>query len=159
MTPGFNEDEYKALWMGFAPRPIASEDELEPTERRIWQLLAVDQRSFTQEVYLSVLTSMVAAWEDEHVTIPRLETQQLANELLNERGLRQKDLVPIFGTESIVSEVLSGKRRLQLDHVTGLAEFFHVPVAVFFPRDPQRKSTSGSSELRRPARPSRQRAV
>jgi len=133
MTPGFNEDEYKALLMGYPPRPITSEDALRATEQRIWQLLGIDERTAAQEAYLSVLTAMVAAWEDEHVTIPPLEPQTLIGELLKERGLRQKDLVPIFGTASIVSEVLSGKRRLQLDHVTGLAQFFHVPVAVFLP--------------------------
>jgi len=136
MTPGFNEDEYKALLMGYPPRPITSEDELEPTEQRIWQLLEADTLTPAQETYLSMLTAMVADWEDAHVTIPPLEPQELIAELLKERGLRQKDLVPIFGTESIVSEVLSGKRRLHLNHVAGLAEFFHVPVAVFFPKVP-----------------------
>jgi HTH-type transcriptional regulator/antitoxin HigA len=52
--------------------------------------------------------------------------------LLTERGLRQKDLVPVFGTESIVSEVLSGKRELQTKHIERLAVFFHVSPAAFF---------------------------
>jgi HTH-type transcriptional regulator/antitoxin HigA len=52
--------------------------------------------------------------------------------LLFERGLRQKDLVPIFGTESIVSEVLAGKRELQAKHIARLAEFFHVSPSAFF---------------------------
>jgi HTH-type transcriptional regulator/antitoxin HigA len=52
--------------------------------------------------------------------------------LLEDRGLRQKDLVPLFGTESIVSEVLSGKRELQSKHIEGLAQFFNVSPAAFF---------------------------
>ena len=39
-----------------------------------------------------------------------LSGAELVKARLAERGLRQKDLVPLFGTESIVSEVLSGKR-------------------------------------------------
>jgi hypothetical protein len=46
--------------------------------------------------------------------------------LCQERELRQKDPVASFGTESIVSEVFAGKRRLQTKHVTGLAGFFPV---------------------------------
>ncbi|WP_341527084.1 hypothetical protein [Nostoc sp. UHCC 0302] len=47
-------------------------------------------------------------------------------------GLRQKDLVPILKTESIVSEVLSGQRKLTVNHIARLAEFFHISPAAFF---------------------------
>jgi HTH-type transcriptional regulator/antitoxin HigA len=53
--------------------------------------------------------------------------------LLVEFGLRQKDLVPIFKTESIVSEVLNGRRNLTVEHIQQLAVFFHISPAVFFP--------------------------
>ncbi len=39
--------------------------------------------------------------------------------------------MPIFGTPSIVSEVLSGKRRLALTHIRRLAARFGVPADVF----------------------------
>ncbi|MBV9326968.1 MAG: transcriptional regulator [Chloroflexi bacterium] len=113
------------------PRPIESRADLERTERWIWQLLDREPRTAAEEAYLSVLTTLVRAWEDAHVSIPMLEPRELVKALLEERGQRQKDLVPIFGTESIVSEVLAGKRRLQLDHVRGLAAFFNLPAAVF----------------------------
>jgi HTH-type transcriptional regulator / antitoxin HigA len=61
-----------------------------------------------------------------------LSGAELIKALLTERGLRQKDLVPLFGTESIVSEVLSGKRELQTRHIERLAEFFHISPAAFF---------------------------
>jgi HTH-type transcriptional regulator/antitoxin HigA len=52
--------------------------------------------------------------------------------LLDEFGLRQKDLVPIFKTESIVSAVLNGQRQLTANHIRQLAEFFHISPAAFF---------------------------
>lgn len=52
--------------------------------------------------------------------------------LLAERGLPQRDLAPLFGAESIVSEVLNGKRELQAKHIARLATFFHVSPAAFF---------------------------
>jgi HTH-type transcriptional regulator/antitoxin HigA len=48
--------------------------------------------------------------------------------------LRQKDVVPIFGSESIVSEVLHKKRNLNKTHIEKLSKRFHVSPAVFFPR-------------------------
>jgi len=46
--------------------------------------------------------------------------------------LRQKDLIDVFGTESIVSDVLHGKRDLTKEHIRRLSARFHVSPAVFF---------------------------
>lgn len=53
--------------------------------------------------------------------------------LIEESSVRQKDLVPIFKTESIVSDVLKGKRKLTVEHIQKLGEFFNVSPAEFFP--------------------------
>jgi HTH-type transcriptional regulator/antitoxin HigA len=132
VTPGFNEAEYAALLDSYAPRPIEDEGDLQRTEELIWEMLAIDERSRAQEAYLTLLTEQVERWEQEHVTIPPLSDIALIQALLVERGLRQRALAPVFGTESIVSEVLSGKRELQRKHIQGLADFFHVSPAVFF---------------------------
>jgi len=46
--------------------------------------------------------------------------------------LRQKDLAPVFGSESIVSEVLNGKRELNRTQIEKLSRRFGVSPAVFF---------------------------
>jgi HTH-type transcriptional regulator/antitoxin HigA len=53
-------------------------------------------------------------------------------ELMEANGLRQKDLVSIFGTPSIISEVLNGKRRLTTEHIRKLSRRFHVSPELFF---------------------------
>ncbi|MDP2788356.1 MAG: transcriptional regulator [Pseudomonadota bacterium] len=50
--------------------------------------------------------------------------------LMEEHGLKQADL-PEVGPQSVVSEVLSGKRALNLRQVKTLATRFHVPMEVF----------------------------
>src|SRR6266567_3310643 len=132
MTPGFDENEYRALLTAYPPRPIEEEAQLPHVEERIWELLAIDERTPAQDAYLTLLSGLVERWETEHVEIPPLTGIELVKALLAERELRQKDLVPVFGTESIVSEVLSGKRDLQAKHIEGLANFFHVSPVVFF---------------------------
>jgi HTH-type transcriptional regulator/antitoxin HigA len=39
---------------------------------------------------------------------------------------RQKDLAPLFGSESVVSEVLRGKRSLNKHHVQNVSRHFKV---------------------------------
>jgi HTH-type transcriptional regulator/antitoxin HigA len=53
--------------------------------------------------------------------------------LIDRHGLKQRDLAVELGGESVVSEVLSGKRRLNAAHIEELSKRFHVSPAVFFP--------------------------
>jgi HTH-type transcriptional regulator/antitoxin HigA len=46
--------------------------------------------------------------------------------------LKQKDLLDIFGTPSIISEVLGEKRGLTVEHIRRLSRRFHVSPEVFF---------------------------
>jgi HTH-type transcriptional regulator/antitoxin HigA len=51
--------------------------------------------------------------------------------LMDQRELRQADLLPVFGSRSVVSDVLNGKREPSKAHVRKLAEFFHISAEVF----------------------------
>jgi HTH-type transcriptional regulator/antitoxin HigA len=51
---------------------------------------------------------------------------------MDQNGLKQKDLIDVFGTPSIVSKVLSGKRELNKDHISRLSQRFHVSPELFF---------------------------
>ena len=52
--------------------------------------------------------------------------------LLDQNGLSQRDMAAELGSESTVSLVLSGKRRLNRDHIARLSQRFHVLPSVFF---------------------------
>jgi antitoxin component HigA of HigAB toxin-antitoxin module len=53
-------------------------------------------------------------------------------ELMAANNLKQKDLAPLFGSESMVSEVLHGKRELNKQHIEKLSQRFKVSPALFF---------------------------
>ena len=50
---------------------------------------------------------------------------------MEQANLKQKDLVPIFGSKGKVSEVLSGKRELSLAMIRKLVNELGIPAAVF----------------------------
>jgi HTH-type transcriptional regulator/antitoxin HigA len=52
--------------------------------------------------------------------------------LMDSNNLRQVDLLDVFGTASVASEVLRGKRELSKTHITRLSRRFHVSPALFF---------------------------
>jgi len=51
--------------------------------------------------------------------------------LTEDRKLRQRDLIPVLGASSVISDILNGKRSISKTHARKLAGFFHVPVSLF----------------------------
>ncbi len=131
-TRGTDRAAYQALVASFAPRPIHQEKQLTETIARIDELLTKSRRTAAEDDYLVLLSDVVEDWESKHVEIPEVNGVGLIRALLKDRNLRQHDLAGIFGTDSIVSEVLSGKRELQRKHIEQLAHFFKVSPAAFF---------------------------
>jgi len=72
------------------------------------------------------------ACEEEHHAIPDASPLEVLRTLMDANGLRRKDLVSIFGSESIVSEVLHKKRDLNKTHIEKLSKRFHISPAAFF---------------------------
>ncbi|MDR1063276.1 MAG: transcriptional regulator [Azoarcus sp.] len=79
---------------------------------------------------VSLIGERVAEYEKRAHPLPELPPHELLRELMTEWGLNQSDL-PEVGTQSIISEILSGKRALNLRQIKALAKRFAVPVEVF----------------------------
>jgi HTH-type transcriptional regulator / antitoxin HigA len=124
-------EEYLALVRAFPLVSIRDETHLAEALAVIDRLLDRPQRSTAEEEYLRALTDLVETCAFSYVAIPTVSGVEALRYLMEEHGLTQADLAPLFGTRSIVSEVLAGKRRLALSHIARLAERFGVPADVF----------------------------
>ena len=122
---------YLALVQRFPLRPLRSEHDLDRAVALIDELLDRPDLTASEQDYLSVLGDLVEAYEDKHVAMPDASGVDVLRHLMAEHNLRQIDLAPLFGSKSIVSEVLSGKRPLALNHIRKLSERFGVPADVF----------------------------
>lgn len=100
---------------------------------------------------------LVEKYEEEHHQIASASPVEVLRELMEANDLRQKDLTREFGTESVVSEVLNGKRKLNKDHIEKLSKRFHISPAAFFEASgPALDTGSGKRVLvRRKSRDSR----
>lgn len=128
-----DSNHYLQLLQQFPPRPIKSEEELSATQAVIDDLIDSGNLGPDEQDYINVLGSLVYEYEQEHVAIPDLYGVDLLEALIAELGLRQKDLVGIFKTESIVSSILNRKRKFTVEHIEKLADFFNVSTSAFFP--------------------------
>ena len=115
-----------------SPTPIRSERQYQEYLSVLDKLASNDNRTSEEEKYAEVLITLIEAYEEEHHSIPDASPVEVLRMLMDANGLRQKDLVSIFGSESIVSEVLHKKRDLNKTYIEKLSKRFHISPAAFF---------------------------
>ena len=127
-----NEAAYGKLLARALPRVIETKEE---NERMIAVLEKLDTRGrplTPEEAQLAALmTVLIQQFEENHYPLGHAELVEALRVLMEDRSLRQRDLIPIFGSSSVVSDVLKEKRSISKTHARKLAEFFHVPVGLF----------------------------
>ncbi len=125
--------EYSTLLKKVPPKVIRTEEDNTKYTEILYDL---DRRSKTltpaEKELADLLTLLIEDFEEKRYRLPRAEPLDALRFLMDQHGLKQKDLVDMFGTPSIVSEVLSGKRELNKDHIKRLSDRFHVSPELFF---------------------------
>jgi HTH-type transcriptional regulator/antitoxin HigA len=125
--------EYIELLKKFPPRVIRTEKENEACTELLYELDRSSKKLTSAEKELAeLLTLLIEDFEDRSYQLPRAKPLEVLQFLIDQHGLLQKDLADVFGTPSIVSEVLSGKRELNKDHIKRLSRRFHVSPELFF---------------------------
>ncbi|HEU0175549.1 MAG TPA: transcriptional regulator [Blastocatellia bacterium] len=89
-------------------------------------------RSPEEDRLLKLIATLCMNFEEKYYNVEEGVTPaSILADLMSERGLKQADLLPIFGSSSVVSEVLSGKRGVTKTQAKALARFFKLPVELF----------------------------
>ena len=78
-----------------------------------------------------MLTVLIEDFEARHYPLPPVAPHEALKALMEERGLRHRDIWPVLGNKGVASEILNGKRSISKAQAKKLAEFFHVPVELF----------------------------
>jgi HTH-type transcriptional regulator / antitoxin HigA len=129
---GLNAREYQRLLDRTLPRVIRTEAENEHYLELLAQLDArSDELSSAEKELADLLTLLVEDFEEQHYALKAAPPVEVLRELMRVHDLKQRDLTDIFGTPSIVSEVLKGKRKFTTDHIRKLSQRFHVSSELF----------------------------
>jgi HTH-type transcriptional regulator / antitoxin HigA len=124
--------EYSALLSRALPTVIRSEAE---NERHLGMLEELDNKgrrmTAAERRMADLLSLLIEDFEEKHYSLKASTPLEVLRELIQANNLKQKDLVDVFGTPSIVSEVLHGKRQFTTEHIRRLSRRFHVSPEVF----------------------------
>ena len=80
--------------------------------------------------FMEILAIVIEDYENQHYAEPKGSPVESLKQLMKEHDINQSDLKEI-GSQGVVSEVLSGKRNLNMRQIKLLAKRFNVSRAVF----------------------------
>jgi HTH-type transcriptional regulator / antitoxin HigA len=130
-TNEMSDSVYAKLLAKSLPRPIRTEGEHQRLIQRLLELDERDDPSPEEEALAEVLTLLIEDYEDRYYPLPRVSPNESLKALMEERGLKHKDIWPILGNKGAATEVLAGRRSISKAQAKRLAEFFRVPVDLF----------------------------
>jgi len=113
-------------------RKPKTEDDYDRLVQALDELLEMtgDDESHPLMSLVDILGDWIAEWDRNHHPMREASGAEVLAYLMREHRLSQSDL-PGVGTQSVVSEILSGKRQLNLRQIRWLAERFGVSVETF----------------------------
>ena len=123
----------EAHWATIRPLlTIRNERDYERAVKRMETLLDEIGSDERHPLYslLDTLGTLLQAYEEQHYAIPDATGAGVLEYLMEEHGLTQSQL-PEVGSQGVVSEVLSGKRELNVRQIRELSKRFKVSPAVF----------------------------
>jgi HTH-type transcriptional regulator/antitoxin HigA len=126
-------DQLKTNWANISPLlTIRNEKEYGAAVKHLNELLDEIGSNEKHPLYtlLDTLGTLVHAYEEKHYPIPDVGGAEILRFLMKEHGLTQSDL-PEVGSQGVVSEILNGKRELNIRQIRTLSERFNVSAAVF----------------------------
>ncbi len=123
--------EYQRLLGESLPHVIQTQEENEYYLKMLEELDARRQHTPAEEKLAELLTLLVEEFEARHYALKPSSPLEALRELMRANRLKQKDLLDVFHTRSIVSEVIRGKRRLTVEHIRRLSQRFGVSPELF----------------------------
>jgi HTH-type transcriptional regulator/antitoxin HigA len=121
---------YGQLLAETLPRVIQSDRE---NDRLIAEMERIDTlpHPTPEQKALSGLIALLVEEYERRYDLGHADPLEALKHLMDDRGIRQRDLVPVFGSSGVTSDVLNGKREISKQHARRLAEFFAVPASLF----------------------------
>lgn len=123
---------YLARVRQFPLRPIRTAAEHDAAITLIDELIDARKLTLAEKDYLEVLSNLVEAYEDRTCAMKPACDADMLRFLIEQNGISQAQTAA--GTaipESTISEVISGKRKLNRGQIAKIASFFRVEPGVF----------------------------
>jgi HTH-type transcriptional regulator/antitoxin HigA len=129
---GLNAARYGKLCSETLPKVIENDEEFDRMVDHLERLTFKPDASLEEKALAGLLEKLIVGYDDEHYPIPDVPPHRMLRFLMERRGLKQADLVPVLGSRAQVSDLVNGKRGISKNQIKKLAEYFKVSAELFF---------------------------
>jgi HTH-type transcriptional regulator/antitoxin HigA len=123
---------YGKLLAAELPQPIQNDREFDRMTARLEALDFAKRELKPEEKALrEILAALIEVYDKGHHDIREQPPFEMVKHLMEQRGLKQADLVPVLGSRAQVSDLVNGKRGISKAQVKLLAKYFGVSPELF----------------------------
>jgi HTH-type transcriptional regulator/antitoxin HigA len=135
MTGTINNTKYAEILATALPRKIETEEENERVLKIVESLMSKGENNLSpeEETLLILLSELIEDFEEKaYPEVGRSSTpRDVLAFLMEQQGLKQKDLVDIFSSSGTISQVLNGAREISKAQAKALGAKFKVSAELF----------------------------
>lgn len=123
-----NPELYIALLRRALPIPPRADADNERLIGLLSALYELEDLTAEEEAFAELLAIVIEDFENRHYSLPAVPPEQALRALMEDRGLKHKDLAEIVGNKGLTTEILAGRRKISRDVAKRIAGAFRVPI-------------------------------
>jgi len=113
------------------PAVIETETENERMLAEVNKLMAKPNLSPAESKLFDLMVRLIEDFEEQHYELNASTPNGILRELMEARGVKQRDLWELFGSKGTASEVINGKRSISKAQAKALGKYFRVSPELF----------------------------
>lgn len=126
---------YSKLLGKIAPTVITSDKEYERLMAEFDKLFHKETLTPEESALFEILITLIQKYEKEHMVSIKKDPLGMLKFFMEQHDKKPKDLWEVFGSKGIASEILHGKRQINVNQAKKLGKFFHAAPELFIDLD------------------------
>lgn len=127
-----DDKKYARVLAKVLPRVIRTDEEHARMLTAVEMLMDKgEHRTAEEDAALDLTVGLIQDYEEKHHPLPDPSPRDMLLYLMEQRNLKQADLLPVFKSRGYISDVVNAKRSISKAHAKQLAEFFNVAANLF----------------------------
>jgi len=125
--------KYGRLLSRMLPSVIETEKQNELMLEQVNKLMSKGEDKLSPEEgkLLKLMVYLIEDFEERAYAIPDAPPHKVLQHLMEQRDMKQSELLSIFGSRGYISDIVNGKRGISKEYAKALGELFHVSPALF----------------------------
>lgn len=131
MTGKIDSKRYGRMLVRLLPRVPQNDGEHDAMVAELMKLDDIEDPAPEQKALAELLTALVEHYENQHLKIPMNTPHESLTALMDDRGLRHKDIAALVGNKGLTTEIIAGRREISKTVARKLADGLRVPIELF----------------------------